>query len=108
MIGAGDSIPVAVTTTLPLLPLMLLRSLSPVLTFLHQGQMTIDLFFKSHPEEAIFKLCKACLHFHPAVRESSSDPTGHLLVPELPLDSPHPASGQRNPTSLTSNSLKIL
>lgn len=95
MIGAGDSIRVAVTTTLPLLSLMLPRSLLTVLTFLHQGQMALVYLLKPAQGKLLFIfifIYKGYLHFYPAIRESSSDPTGHLLVPDLPLDSSHPVT----------------
>lgn len=93
MIGAGDSIHVAVTTTLPLLPLMLPRSLLIILTFLHQGQMALVYLLKPAQGKLLLIfifIYKGYLRFYPAIRESSSDPTGHLLVPDLPLGSSHP------------------
>lgn len=53
MIGAGDSVRVAVTTTLPLLPLMLPRSLLTILTFFHQGQMALVYLLKSAQGKAL-------------------------------------------------------
>lgn len=93
MIGAGDSIRVAVATTLPPFPLMLPRSLLTILTFLHQGQMALVYLLKPAQGKLLFIfIYKGYLHFYPAIRESSSDPTGHLLVPDLPLDSSHPVT----------------
>lgn len=59
MNGAGNGTSVAVTTTLPLLPLMLLGSLPTILTFLHQGRGHWFLCW-SPCRKSSFKTCKIC------------------------------------------------
>lgn len=91
MIRAGDSIRVAVTTTLPPLPLML-----TILTFLRQGQMALVYLLKPAQWKLLFIYLYLFIRniYTPVLQPGKVPvtPTGHPLVPDLPLDSSLPVT----------------